>query len=286
MLNEDGGILSDITVYRLGLQRYLLMTAWGSNAANGRPEYDLLVQHSQGLNVAVTDISSGCGVLAVQGPLSRTLLGELTPSDLTSLAYMWCMPAQVAGARAVISRTGYTGELGYEVLIPAEHCHDFWEALFAAGAKYGLTPCGMTAAFSLRLEKGYIMRFDFAGGHTPYEIGLGWTVKPDKGDFVGREALLRRKAAGFSHKLMALLLDDAYVPANGDPIVHAGHPVGQVTSAAFGYTLGRPVALGYVPLALAQVGQAVTVSDKAGVAHSARIASRPLYDPENARLRA
>ncbi len=286
MLNEDGGILSDITVYRLGPQRYLFMTAWGSNAANARPEYDLLVQHAAGLDVTVTDVSSGVGVLAIQGPAARALLSELTPADLTGLAYMWTLPAIVAGARAVISRTGYTGELGYEIIFPVEHAHDLWQAVFTAGAKYGVVPCGMTAAFSLRLEKGYIMRFDFAGGHTPYEIGLGWTVRLDKGDFIGREALIRRKAAGFSHKLMALLVDDAYTPANGDAISCAGQAVGQVTSAAFGHTLGQPVALGYVPAALAQIGQVVAVLDQAGLAHPARIAGRPLVDPENRRLRA
>jgi dimethylglycine oxidase len=156
--------------------------------------------------------------------------------------------------------------------------------VIAAGEKHGLALCGMTAAFSLRMEKGYIMRFDFAGGHTPYELGLGWTVKPDKGDFRGRGALLRRKTAGFQDRLMALVVGDAYLPASGDAICRGDQPVGQITSAAFGYTLGRPIALGYLPLPLAEVDTAVFVQGKDGQRHAATVGRRPLYDPAGKRL--
>ncbi len=286
ILNEDGGMMSDITVYRLGEEHYLLMTAWGSNAANARPEYELLLKHGSGMNAVVTDVSSGSGLLAIQGPKSRELLGELTDADLGNLKYMWAMPAQVAGIRALISRTGYTGELGYEILIPAEHAHDFWEAVTGAGAKYDLALCGMIAAFSLRMEKGYIMRFDFAGGRTPYEVGLGWTVKLDKGDFIGRAALMRRKDAGFADKLTSLIIEDGYVPTVGDAILKDGKQVGTVTSAAFGYALGKALALGYVPTALAAPGVEVEIRDKEGSSHPAQVNERPLYDTEGARLRA
>jgi glycine cleavage system aminomethyltransferase T len=143
----------------------------------------------------------------------------------------------------------------------------------------------MVAAFSLRMEKGYIMRFDFAGGRTPYEVGLGWTVKLDKGEFVGRKALVRRKKAGFGEKLVSLAIQDGYVPATGDAIVRQGDQVGAVTSAAFGYTLGTALALGYVPLSLARVGTEVAVKDQAGVTHPAVIGERSPYDPDGTRLR-
>ncbi|MDY6876376.1 MAG: aminomethyltransferase family protein [Chloroflexota bacterium] len=285
ILNEDGGMMSDITVYRLAPDRYMLMTAWGSNAANDRPEYELLLEHGRGMNVAVTDVSSGVGLLAIQGPQSKALLSELTDADLDGLKYMWATPAQVIGVRALISRTGYTGEIGYEVLIPSEHAHDFWVAVTTAGAKYGLALCGMIAAFSLRIEKGYIMRFDFAGGRTPYEVGLGWTVKLDKGDFIGRQALIQRKEAGFKDNLMALVIQDGYVPAAGDAIFKEGDQVGEVTSGAFGYTLGRAVALGYVPLSLAHSGVNVLIRDQEQDDHPAVVGVRPLYDPAGARLR-
>jgi len=285
ILDEDGGIRSDITVYRLGSARYMLMTAWGSNAAHERPEYELLLEHGQGMNAYVTDVSSGIGLLAIQGPRSKALLSELTDADLDSLKYMWAMPAQVAGVRALISRTGYTGELGYEVLIPAEHAHDFWVAVMEAGEKYGLALCGMVAAFSLRMEKGYIMRFDFAGGRTPYEVGLGWTVKLDKGDFIGREALIHRQEAGFKEKLMALVIKDRYVPATGDAILKGDDRIGEVTSAAFGHTLDKAIALGYVPVHLAEPGTEVVIQGREGDIHPAVVGQRPLYDPEGIRLR-
>jgi aminomethyltransferase len=284
MLDEDGSITSDITVYRLAEDHYMLMTAWGSNADDERPEYDLLVEHSKGLNAYVFDASPGVGLLAIQGPRSRALLSELTDASLDNLKYMWAIPVQVAGIRALISRTGYTGELGYEILVPVEHAHDFWEGLTQAGGKYGLALVGMIAAFSLRMEKGYIMRFDFAGGRTPYEVGLGWTVKLDKGNFVGREALLRRKKAGFEEKLVSLAIPDGHVPLTGDAILQDDR-VGTVTSAAFGYTLGTAIALGYVPQALARLGTEVAIEDQEGNIHPAKVGKRSPYDPEGMRLR-
>jgi aminomethyltransferase len=286
MLNEDGDIISDITVYRLGPEHYMLMTAWGSNVAGERPEYELLLEHSQGKRAYVHDASPGTGLIALQGPRSRALLGELTEADLDSLQYMWALPAQVAGVRALISRTGYTGELGYEILIPVEHAHDFWAAVTKAGEKHGLALVGMVAAFSLRIEKGYIMRFDFAGGRTPYEIGLGWTVKLDKGDFIGREALIRRKEAGFDDKLATITIEDGYVPPGGDAILKDDEPVGQTTSAAFGFTLGQAITLGYVPVALATPGTSVEIRDKDGILHPATVSVRSPYDPGGSRIRA
>lgn len=285
MLNEDGDILSDITLYRLAEQHFMLMTAWGSNAANARPEYELLIEHARGLNAYVFDASPGTGLLAIQGPRSRALLGELTDGDLDNLHYMWAIPAQVAGVRALISRTGYTGELGYEVLVPAEHADDIWAAVAAAGQEHGLALCGMVAAFGLRMEKGYIMRFDFSGGRTPYEVGLGWTVKLDKGDFVGRDALIHRREAGFREKLVSLQVQDRHIPATGATILHEEQPAGSVTSAAYSYTLDKPIALGYVPLALGQPGTEVTIMDGRGYAHPALVGPRSPYDPKGKRLR-
>jgi aminomethyltransferase len=286
ILDEGGGIQSDITVYRLGEDHYMLMTAWGSNAADERPEYELLREACRGRNAFAFDASPGTGLLALQGPQSRVLLSQLTPADLDRLPYMWALPAQVAGVRALISRTGYTGELGYEILIPAEHAHDVWAALMEAGEPFGLALCGLVAAFGLRIEKRYVMRFDFAGGRTPYEVGLGWTVKPDKGDFRGREALLRRKEAGFADTLVLLALQNGHIPATGDAILQAGEPVGVVTSAAFGYTVGKALALGYLPLALAREGVGVEVRGQNGGLHPAVVGPRSPYDPQGIRLRA
>jgi aminomethyltransferase len=285
ILDEGGSILSDITVYRLGEDHYMLMTAWGSNAANERPEYELLQDQCRGRNASAFDASPGTGLVALQGPRSRELLSGLTPCDLHRLPYMWALPAQVAGVRALISRTGYTGELGYEILVPAEHARDVWQALVEAGEKFSLVLCGLAAAFGLRIEKGYIMRYDFAGGHTPYEVGLGWTVKLAKGDFFGREALIRRRKAGFTHRLVPLAVADAYVPATGDGILCDGTQVGAVTSAAYGYTVGKPLALGYLPNDLAREGGGLEVRDRNGGLHPAVVGPRSPYDPQGIRLR-
>lgn len=285
ILDEGGGMVSDITVYRLGEEHYMLMTAWGSNADNERPEYDLLRERCRGRNAVAFDASPGVGLLALQGPQSRALLSELTPADLDNLPYMWALPAQLAGVRALISRTGYTGELGYEILVPAEHAHDVWQALTDAGESFGLALCGMSVAFGLRIEKSYIMRFDFAGGRTPYEVGLGWTVKLDKGDFIGRESLVQRKEAGFAEKLVSLALQDDYVPATGDAILSKDEPVGEVTSAAYGYAVQYPIALGYLPSTLARIGVEVDVQDGQGQLHPAVMGPHSPYDPQGTRLR-
>ena len=283
ILTSEGSMVSDITVYRLGAEHYMLMTAWGSNAADERPELSLLREVGSDLDATVTDVSSGVGLLAVQGPRSRDLLSTLIEGDLSDLRYMWATRTRVAGIRSIISRSGYTGELGYEILIPAEHAHDLWEALTTAGKPLGLTLCGMKAAFSLRIEKGYIMRFDFQG-RTPYEVGLGWTVKEQKHSFIGKERLLARKEAGFHQRLMGLLLQDGYVPNPGDVIIAAGKKVGDVSSAAFGHTLEIPVALGFVPNRLCKPGVEVTVVDPDGGQHPAVVAERPMYDPAGERL--
>ena len=190
MCRPDGAIMSDVTIYRLDEERYWCMTAWGSNQANRRPEYEWFVEQAHGLDVCVTDVSSGVALLAVQGPAAGAVVASLTPIDLATLPYMWFAPGTVAGIpSALISRSGYTGELGYELIVPAEHGCELWDALEAAGRPHGLRHAGLDVAFSLRMEKGYIARFDFMDDVTPDEAGIGWTVKLDKGDFIGRGAL-------------------------------------------------------------------------------------------------
>jgi len=285
MCRPDGAIFSDITVYRLAEQRFWIMTAWGSNAAGARPEYDWLIEHGRGLAVCVTDVSPGVALLAVQGPAAGNITGQLTPADLTALRTMDFVEAPLASApRALISRTGYTGELGYELCFPPEYAADVWDALLAAGGAHGLQPAGLKTAFSLRMEKGYIMRFDFMDGVTPFEAGLGWTVKLAKGDFIGREALAAQKAAGIRRKLASVALSDETVPPNGAPVWHASAAVGKVTSSAYGHTVGAPLALALLPVELAQPGLPVEV-EVAGVRHPATVVRRPYYDPEGARLR-
>lgn len=292
MCRPDGAIISDITVYRLAERRFWLMTAWASNAADGRPEYDWLLEHAAGMQVCITDVAPAVALLAVQGPAARAIVGQLTPADLTRLRTMDFITAPLGGTpRALISRTGYTGELGYELCFPPEYAADIWDALLAAGRSRGLQPAGLQAAFSLRMEKGYIMRFDFMDGVTPFEAGLGWTVKFDKGDFIGRDALAKQKAEGIRRKLVLTAMGDPTgrlrtetLPPNGATVWHAGAAVGKVTSSAYGHTVDRPLALALLPAGLAQAGLAVEV-EVAGARHPAQVVRRPYYDPEGARLK-
>ena len=285
MCRPDGAIFSDITVYRLGAQRFWLMTAWGSNAADARPEFDWLIEHAAGMQVCVTDVSPAVALLAVQGPAAGTIVGQLTPADLTRLRTMDFIEAPLASApRTIISRTGYTGELGYELCFPPEYAADVWDALLAAGRPHGQHPAGLKTAFSLRMEKGYIMRFDFMDGVTPFEAGLGWTVKLDKGDFIGREALARQKAAGVRRKLVSVAMGDETLPPNGAPVWHAGEAIGKVTSSAYGHTVGAPLALALLPAGLAQIGLPVEV-EIGDTCHPAQVVRRPYYDPEGKRLK-
>lgn len=284
LCNPDGAIMSDITVYRLGEDRYWFMTAWGSNRADARPEYERLVEQSAGLDVAITDVSSGVGLLAVQGPQARAIVAQLTPVDLDALRYMRFTETTLAAApRSMLSRTGYTGELGYELIFPAEYAGDVWAALLDAGEPHGMRHAGLETAFSLRMEKGYIARFDFMDGVTPLEAGLGWTVKYEKGDFIGRDALLRQRTAGVQRRLVSIAMLDEHVPPYGAPLLAGGAVVGKVTSSACGYSVGRPLGLALVPSALAIAGAPIEV-EIAGVLHQAEVVRRPYYDPEGRRL--
>jgi aminomethyltransferase len=285
MCLPTGAILSDVTIYRLGEDRYWCMTAWGSNQAGQRPEFDWLLEQARGLDVCVTDVSSGVALLAVQGPEARAIVSQLSPADLGALCYMWFTETTLAGApRALISRTGYTGELGYELIVPAEYAYDVWDALEIAGQSFGMCHAGLETAFSLRMEKGYIARFDFMDGVTPFEAGMGWTVKFDKGEFVGRDALMKQKAEGLRRQLVSVAMGDETLPAGGCPILHVGAVVGKVTSSAYGYSVGCPLALALVSADLATPNRPVEVQIE-GAGHPAHIVRRPYYDPEGERLR-
>lgn len=281
----SGAIMSDVTIYRLAEERYWCMTAWGSNAANRRPEYEWLLEHTVGLDVTVTDVSSGVALLAVQGPAARDVVAALTPADLRGLSYMSFIAAALAGIPdALISRTGYTGELGYELIVPAEHACELWDAVEAAGQTHGLRHAGLETAFSLRMEKGYIARFDFMDDVTPLEAGLGWTVKFDKPDFIGRAPLLEQARVTVTRRLVSVVMRTETTPPYGARITRHGEAVGKITSSAYGHAVGRPMALALLPVDLSVPGTEVAVVI-GGAEHPAEVVRRPFYDREGRRLR-
>ena len=248
-----------------------------------------LTAAQSGHAVVVTNLGYRNAYMSIQGPHTRRLLGALTDADLSTAAlpYFSFTMAKVAGVQeTLLSRTGYSGELGYELFYPVEYAEHVWDRMFEAGAALGVRACGLGALRTLRLEKKYLLfGLDANETTTPLEAGLGWTIRFDKPRFAGKEALARQKAAGPSRRIVLIefpTLD--FVPPIGAPILVNGTEVGNVTSADRGYTVGKALALGYVALPHAREGQEVAVAGPDGP-HAGKIHLRAIYDPDGLRVR-
>jgi len=291
-LNAFGGIESDVTVTRLDQTRFLVL----SGPATLARDRDWL-ERSIGPDefAVVTDISQSLAMIPVMGPASRAFLQSLTDADLSAEAFPFGASREIDLGCGFVraTRITYVGELGWELLIPADLAVHVYDTLVAAGAGYGLRPAGYHALDSLRIEKAYrSWGHDISGGDTPLEAGLGFAVAWDKpGGFVGRDALLRLKEAGVARRLVQFALSDPDAFAYHDePIYRDGALVGRVSSAAYGHTLGRTVALGYVtapepgtPPSWYRSG--TYEIEIAGERVPAEASLRPLYDPESKRPR-
>ena len=249
MLNARGGIETDITVNRLAEDRYLVI----SSATTQPRDKAWIERHIAGdAQVTLTDVTSGYAVLSLQGPRSREILARVTDADLSNEAFPFATSQEIdiGYGRAVANRLTYVGELGWELHIPTEFAPGIFESVMAAGAELGLKPAGYHALEHLRSERAYReYQFDLTPEDTPFEAGLGFTVKLDKsGGFLGREALLRQKEAGLLAKrlVMFMLKDPAPVLFHEEPIRRDGEIVGYISSGAYGFTLGRSVGMGYV----------------------------------------
>lgn len=243
MCLETGGVVDDLIVYRFA-DRWMLVV----NASNLDKDLAWIRAHADGLDVQVDDRSERTGLLAIQGPAAREILRPLASVDVDQVRYYRFAEGAVAGIPAVISGTGYTGEDGFELYVAADHAEHLWKALLEAGEGKGLVPAGLGARDSLRLEVGYpLYGNDLDDEHTPLESGLGWITKLDKGDFVGRDALLRQKEAGVPRRLVGIRVVGKAFPRHGYPILAHGEQVGVVTSGTVSPSLGYGVALGYVP---------------------------------------
>jgi glycine cleavage system aminomethyltransferase T/glycine/D-amino acid oxidase-like deaminating enzyme len=282
VLDHDGGCVCDLTVTRLAHERYLLVTGGGSGP---RDVAWLRGELPEGDSVRLRDVSSSLGVLGLWGPRSHDVLARLSPDEL-SFPYLSAREIWVGAVPALALRISYAGELGWELYTPTEHGRYLWDQLFEAGADAGIVACGTGAFNSLRMEKGY--RFagvDMTREHTPFEAGLGFTVHFTKPQFNGREAALAARARGPRKRLRCLVLDDVDATCyGGEPLERDGRAVGYVTSADFGYTVGRQVLLGWLPPELSAEGTQVDV-DILGEHHGATVTHEPLYDPRGERLR-
>jgi aminomethyltransferase len=279
LCQADGGIVDDVIGYVLGEQHILFVF----NASNRETDVAFFAEQRDRLRLEVDldDRTLQTALIGVQGPRAQEILQSACGADLEPLPGYAFLDAQVAGAAALVSRTGYTGEDGFEVLVEAEAAPGVWTTLMNAGAG----PCGLGARDTLRTEAGFALYgHDIDRTTNPYEARLGWVVNLAKPDFVGREALARIKAEGPARRLVGLHVAPGGVPRQGFPIVRDRERVGLVTSGTFSPTLKGNIAMGYVPLAFSQPDQALHVEMR-GKAVDARVVPLP-FVPHRSRPRA
>ena len=240
----DGGIIDDLIVYRLGPERFLVV----ANAGNAAVVSDELAHRLEGWKAVLDDRSLATSLVAIQGPRAAELLGPLTDIDLGSLKYYAIAEGQVAGVPALVARTGYTGEDGFEVFVDWGRGPEVWEKLAAAGTDAGVVPAGLGARDTLRLEAGMPLYGNELDRETnPFDAGLGRVVKLEKpGDFVGREALARVARDGADKRLVGLKITGRGIARHGYPVLAGDKATGVVTSGTHSPTLGMPIAMAYV----------------------------------------
>jgi aminomethyltransferase len=266
LCNEDGGVIDDLFAYRLGGDRYLVVT----NAANHETDLEWLGRHSRAFDAIVRDVADRYAMLAVQGPHARTVLEatlgiELPPRFHVSHVQIGRRPALACG-------TGYTGEDGVELLLDPEVAVPIWRELLDAG----IVPCGLGARDTLRLEVCYPLHGnELSAERNPIEAGLGWCCKKETG-FIGSETIARARAEGTAEKLVAFEIEGQGIPREGNPVMQGDEQVGAVTSGTYAPSLELGAGMAYVRAELAEVGTEVEI-DVRGKRRPARIASRPLY---------
>jgi aminomethyltransferase len=270
LTNERGTIVDDVIVYRTAEAEYLMVV----NAANIAKDRAHVLAHLS-KDVVFDDRSFETALIAIQGPRAAQILDTKTQTDLREIPSFGVTGAQVAGASATLARTGYTGEDGFEIFVPNAQAARVWDFLMEAGRGVGMKPIGLGARDTLRLEA----RFSLYGNDIdettdPIEAGLGWTCKLDK-DFIGRDAIAAKKAAGPKRKIAGLVVEGG-VARHGHEVTQNGEVVGQVTSGTYGPTVEKNIALAYVPTPLSKVGTALAVRIR-GKDVPATVVKTPFY---------
>jgi aminomethyltransferase len=266
--NEDGGIRDDVLVYRWPNSWSMVV-----NASNRDKIVSWIAEHTGGLQVTMTDKTTATCMVAVQGPGALELCRGLTDADAEQLAYYFARPARFRNRDCIVSRTGYTGEDGIEIIAVAEQAVELWEELIRRGAK----PCGLGARDTLRLEAamplyGHELNEDI----DPFQAGLNWAVKLDKGDFIGREALLRRREDGSLPRRVGLEIMGRRAAREGSVVLSNGQTIGRVTSGTVTPTLNKAIAMAYVEPSHTTLGTLCTV-DVRGKTAEARVTPLPFY---------
>jgi aminomethyltransferase len=309
MCNHEGGVVDDITLYKFHDEHFMVVTSSAPRKKTAR----WIAEHARGLSAYVTDVSAAIALPVVQGPRSRELLQSLVQDvDFGALRYFRFAAGRIGDTELVVSRTGYTGELGYELYTPAEEAPVVWDHILQAGRAFGLLPYGALAMHSLRIEKALVLYgVDLDETRTPFEAGLDRWVRFEKRDFVGRDALLRAQERGLEERIVGLTIEGE-LPAQAGAAVYplgavepqgrrhfsgpeagatldtalpAAEAVGRVTTSVRGHTVGKVLALAYVRTSHAWSGARLLV--EVGGRHvPAAVTPTPFFDPQGARLRA
>lgn len=274
----DGGIMDDLTVFRLAAEHFLMV----SGSRNRLKIRDWTMHHAAGRRAYVTDITAAVAFPTIQGPNARALLQALIPdADLTALKRWSFTYGDLDGTRVMISRTGVTGELGFELFVPADEAAGVWNALFRAGGAYGLRPYGVKAMFTLGLEKLYPAHgIDMDESLTPFHVGTDAFIKFDKAGFIGREALLRLRDKGVDTAWVGLKLTGSTPAPDLTPVMAEGRQIGHITYSDHGYSVGAVLATAHIAKAFATEGAEVSV-----LGQPATVARKAFFDPEGLRLR-
>jgi aminomethyltransferase len=271
MCLEDGGIVDDLLVYALGPDRLLVV-----NASNFEKDLAWVRDHAPE-GVTVEDENAATAQLAVQGPGAEAVIARLYGDRARGLGFYEAFEMGAGEEWTLVSRTGYTGEDGFEIYVRPSRALPLWDRVFEAGAGDGIRAIGLGARDTLRLEMGYCLYGnDIDETTNPIEAGLAWTVRPGKESYIGREAIVRTRAEGPRRKLLGLLLEHDRIPRHGFAVERAGRTAGVVTSGSMGISLGRPVAMAYLEGDAAVPGATVDVMVR-GQATPAVVSSRPMY---------
>ncbi|MFL5321854.1 MAG: glycine cleavage system aminomethyltransferase GcvT, partial [Myxococcaceae bacterium] len=269
LLNEKGGFVDDIVAYRFSPERIFICV----NASNREKDFNWMAEHAKG--VAPVNRSDEFAQIAIQGPKAAAIVQRLTKTDVSKIGTYRFAEGEVAGVKAIISRTGYTGEDGFELYCAPNDAEKLWFALLQEGEKDGIKPAGLGARDSLRTEMKYALYGnDIDDDHTPLEAGLGWIVKLDKPEFLAKDVLVKQKADGVKRKLVGFELTEPGIPRQHYAILKDGQKVGEVTSGTMGPSVKKAIGIGYVPPELAAEGSQFQV-DIRGRPVGARVVKTP-----------
>jgi aminomethyltransferase len=255
LLYEHGGFVDDILVHKVTETHMFLCV----NASNQDKDYQHIVSHNN-LEATVTNASDGYAQLAVQGPRALETLQKLTAADLSAILYYHFLDDAVSGVPTRIARTGYTGEDGFEIYFAPHEAPRLWHEILGAGAEFGIKPCGLGARNTLRLEaKMALYGHEIHASITPWEAGLGWIVKLAKGNFIGRDALVKQRERGIARKLIGFEMQGRGIGRDGYEVYVDGAPAGWVTSGGPAPALNKNIGLCYLPSAQAEIGRTIHI---------------------------